>query len=255
MNDRFVERAVLITGAGRGIGRQLAIDFAAEGALVGVNDINPDTAKATVDDIASLGGHGRAFIGDVRSSGRVGEIVNEVINAFQNIDILVNNAGIYPNNLVIEMSEEEWDRVWDTNVKGMFLMSRAVAKRMIAAKRGGKIINISSTAALRARIGASHYCSSKAAISMFTQVLALELAEHKINVNAVAPGLIEVPDWDLSTEYINSLVSLTPWGRIGKPKDVSNVVRFLASGEADFMTGSTVVVDGGSAAGQNLPRS
>ena len=255
MNDRFVERAVLITGAGHGIGRQLAIDFAAEGALVGVNDINPDTAKATVDDIASLGGHGRAFIGDVRSSGRVGEIVNEVINAFQNIDILVNNAGIYPNNLVIEMSEEEWDRVWDTNVKGMFLMSRAVAKRMIAAKRGGKIINISSTAALRARIGASHYCSSKAAISMFTQVLALELAEHKINVNAVAPGLIEVPDWDLSTEYINSLVSLTPWGRIGNPKDVSNVVRFLASGEADFMTGSTVVVDGGSAAGQNLPRS
>src|SRR3972149_6287259 len=100
MNDRFVERAVLITGAGHGIGRQLAIDFAAEGALVGVNDINPDTAKATVDDIASLGGHGRAFIGDVRSSGRVGEIVNEVINAFQNIDILVNNAGIYPNNLV-----------------------------------------------------------------------------------------------------------------------------------------------------------
>jgi 3-oxoacyl-[acyl-carrier protein] reductase len=255
MDNRFVNRVSLVTGAGHGIGRQIAIDFAAEGALVGVNDLDADKAKATVDEISSSGGKAKAFAGDVRYSNQVEEIVKQVVGTFNHIDTLVNNAGIYPNDLVVEMSEEEWDRVWDTNMKGMFLMSRAVAQRMIGANRGGKIINISSTAALRARIGASHYCSSKAAISMFTQVLALELAEYKINVNAVAPGLIEVLDWDLSPDYIDALVSMTPWGRIGKPTDISSVVRFLASQEADFMTGSIVVVDGGSAAGQNLPRS
>jgi 3-oxoacyl-[acyl-carrier protein] reductase len=130
-----------------------------------------------------------------------------------------------------------------------------VGRQIVAAGGGGKIINMSSGAALRARIGAAHYCASKAAIVMFTKVLALELAEHKINVNAVAPGLIEVPDWGLAPEYIEAMVSLTPAGRIGKPQDISNVVRFLASEEADFMTGSVVVVDGGAVVGQSLPLS
>ena len=170
-------------------------------------------------------------------------------------DILVNNAGIYPNSLIVDMSEDEWDRVWDINVKGMFLVSRAALRRMIGAKPGGKIINMSSGAALRARVGASHYCSSKAAISMFTQVLALEAAEHNIQVNAVAPGLIEVPDWDLRPEYIDALVSMTPRGRIGRPADVSAMARYLASEEADFITGAVMLVDGGASAGQNLPLS
>lgn len=168
---------------------------------------------------------------------------------------MVNNAGVYPNSLIVDMSEAEWDRVWDTNMKGMFLLCRAALRRMIARKSGGKIINMSSTASIRARVGASHYCASKAAISMFTQVLALEAAEHNIQVNAVAPGLVEVPDWGLDQAYVEALVGMTPRGRIGYPQDISAMARYLASDEADFITGSIMIVDGGSAAGQNLPLS
>jgi 3-oxoacyl-[acyl-carrier protein] reductase len=255
MSNQYKDQAVLITGAGHGIGLQIALAFANEGALVGVNDIKNDLAMETVSKITTSGGNAIALPADVRSATQVEEIVSKMAGDFGRIDILVNNAGIYPNSLIVEMTEDEWDRVWDINMKGMFLVSRSVARQMIDAEQRGKIVNISSSAALRARVGASHYCSSKAAISMFTKVLALELADYKINVNAVAPGLIEVPDWDISPEYIKSMVNITPWGRIGKPEDVSNVVLFLASEEADFMTGSIVFVDGGVAVGQNLPPS
>jgi len=255
MSNQYKDQAVLITGAGHGIGLQIALAFANEGALVGVNDIKNGLAMETVSKITTSGGNAIALPADVRSATQVEEIVSKMAGDFGRIDILVNNAGIYPNSLIVEMTEDEWDRVWDINMKGMFLVSRSVARQMIDAEQRGKIVNISSSAALRARVGASHYCSSKAAISMFTKVMALELADYKINVNAVAPGLIEVPDWDMSPEYITSMVNITPWGRIGKPEDVSNVVLFLASEEADFMTGSIVVVDGGVAVGQNLPPS
>jgi 3-oxoacyl-[acyl-carrier protein] reductase len=255
MSGRFEGKAALVTGAGHGIGRQIAMDFAAEGASVGVNDINPERTQATVDEILSYGGKAKALPADIRYANQVQVMVDEMVASFGGINILVNNAGIYPNNLIVNMPEEEWDRVWDTNVKGMFLVTRAVARCMIGSNHGGKIVNISSSAAIRARVGASHYCSSKAAISMFTKVVALELAEYKINVNAVAPGLIEVPDWDLAPEYIETYVKMTPWRRIGVPQDISNVVRYLATDEIDFMTGSIVLVDGGVAAGQNLPLS
>lgn len=255
MSERFEGKTALITGAGHGIGRQIAMDFAAEGASVGVNDISPDRVQDTVDEILSKGGKARALPADIRIAEEVQAMVDNLIVGFGGIDVLVNNAGIYPNNLLVNMPEEEWDRVWDTNVKGMFLVTRAVARSMIGSNHGGKIINISSSAATRARIGASHYCSSKAAISMFTKVVALELAEYKINVNAVAPGLIEVPDWGLSPKYIKTYVKMTPWRRIGAPQDISNIVRYLATDEIDFMTGSIILVDGGVAAGQNLPLS
>jgi 3-oxoacyl-[acyl-carrier protein] reductase len=255
MSGRFVDKAVLVTGSGHGIGQQIAIDFASEGAMVGVNDIRPERAQSTVNEIMSQGGKAKALPADVRYADQVQAVVEDMNATFGGINILVNNAGIYPNTLIVDMTEEEWDRVWDTNVKGFFLVTRAVARCMIVKKRGGKIVNISSSASMRARIGASHYCSSKAAISMFTKVTALELAEYKINVNAVAPGLIEVADWGLAPEYIDTYVKMTPWRRIGVPQDISNVVRFLASDDIDFMTGSIVLVDGGVAAGQNLPLS
>jgi 3-oxoacyl-[acyl-carrier protein] reductase len=255
MAERFAGRRVLVTGAGHGIGLQTSSDFAAEGALVAINDLDPERARAAARAVLARGGRAEAFPADIRSAGEVEAMVGDAAAWLGGIDILFNNAGIYPNNLLVDMTETEWDAVWDTNVKGMFLVSRAVARVMIPAGRGGKIVNASSGAASRARLGASHYCSSKAAVSMFTQVVALELAAHKINVNAVAPGLIEVPDWGLNPEYVSTLVRDTPLGRVGTPADISRVVRFLASDEADFMTGAVVVVDGGVTVGQNLPQS
>ncbi len=255
MPARFQKRTVLVSGAGHGIGRQIALDFAAEGAQVGVNDVDGQRASAAAAEIAGAGGKSLALVADVRCAAQVEGMMEELRSQFGAPDILVNNAGIYPNSLIVDMSEEEWDRVWDINMKGMFLLSRAALRRMIDLKSGGKIINMSSTASIRARVGAAHYCSSKAAISMFTQVLALEAAQHNIQVNAVAPGLVEVPDWGLDQAYIDALVGMTPRGRIGYPADISAMVRYLASDEADFITGSVMIVDGGSAAGQNLPLS
>ncbi|MCY3915912.1 MAG: SDR family NAD(P)-dependent oxidoreductase [Chloroflexi bacterium] len=255
MANRFHNRTALITGAGHGIGRRIALDFAAEGARVGVNDVSSERAKAVAAEIAAAGGRSLALGADVRSAHQVDQMLATLAARIDVPDILVNNAGVYPNSLIIDMSEEEWDRVWDINMKGMFLVSRNALRMMIAEKSGGKIINMSSGAAMRARVGASHYCSSKAAISMFSQVLALEAAEHNIQVNAVAPGLIEVPDWDLAPEYIDALVGMTPRGRIGQPADVSAMVRYLASDDADFITGAVMLVDGGAAAGQHLPLS
>ncbi len=255
MAARFQNQNVLVTGAGHGIGRQIALDFAAEGAQVGVNDIDGDRAAAVAAEISAEGGVALTLVADVRRADQVEEMMDDMSASLGVVDILVNNAGIYPNSLIVDMSEEEWDRVWDINVKGMFLVCRAALRRMIGVKSGGKIINMSSTASIRARVGASHYCSSKAAISMFTQVLALETAEHNIQVNAVAPGLVEVPDWGLDQAYIDALVDMTPRGRIGYPADISAMARYLASEEADFITGSVMIVDGGSAAGQNLPLS
>ena len=255
MSARFQDKIALITGAGHGIGRQIALDFAAEGVRVGVNDADARRADSVAAEVAEAGGQALALTADVRAADQVDRMMATLETQFGLPDILVNNAGIYPNSLIVDMSEEQWDRVWDINMKGMFLVCRAALRRMIGAKTGGKIINMSSTASIRARVGASHYCSSKAAISMFTQVLALEAAEHNIQVNAVAPGLIEVPDWGLDQVYIDALVRMTPRGRIGQPDDISAMVRYLASDAADFITGSIMIVDGGSAAGQNLPLS
>jgi 3-oxoacyl-[acyl-carrier protein] reductase len=246
------DRVVLVTGGGHDIGRAICEIFARGGARVVIADRSADAAESVAKAIRKeTAAEALPAEVDVRDAASVEAAVEQVIDRFDQIDVLVNNAGIYPNTPVVEMSEEEWDAVFDTNVKGMFL----VARRMIERGADGRMVNISSGSAKSGRIGAAHYCASKAAVDMFTRVLALEVAPHDIVVNAIAPGLIEVPDWSLSDEYINALIALTPMGRIGQPEDIARAVLYLASPEASFITGSVLSIDGGSLAGRPLPLS
>jgi NAD(P)-dependent dehydrogenase (short-subunit alcohol dehydrogenase family) len=250
------DRVVLVTGAAHGIGLAIVRAFAQAGAKVVVTDLREADAARAASTIASeMGTEGLAVAVDVRDAAAVDAAVQRALAHFGRIDVLVNNAGIYPNTPVLEMDENEWDAVFDTNVKGMFLMSRAVGRAMVTRGDGGRIVNISSGAAESGRVGAAHYCASKAAVTMFTRVLALELAPHGIVVNAVGPGLIEVPGWSLSQDYIDAIVSTNPMGRIGQPEDVAQAVLYLASPSATYTTGTTLYVDGGNLAGRPLPLS
>ena len=170
----------------------------------------------------------------------------------------VANAGIYPNSPVLEMDVAEWDRVMETNVRGVFLTCRAAARRMVASGTPGKIVTISSGAAMSGRPGAAHYCASKAAVVMFTRVLAMEVARHRINVNSVAPGYVKVDSETspVTEEYETTLLKGVPWGRAGTPLDIAQAVLFLASPLAEYMTGEVLAVNGGTSAGRtHLPLS
>ena len=254
--QRAARNVVLVTGAAHGIGRGIARAFAAQGDTVVLADLNEAAATAVAGELAAETGSETLGLGvDVRDAASVRAMVEAALARFGRIDVLVNNAGIYPNTPLLEMAEAEWDAVFDTNVKGLFLVSKAVAATMVARGGGGRIINLSSGAAVSGRVGASHYCSSKAAVNMFTRVLAMEVGPHKITVNAISPGLIEIPGADLTDEYRNAIVVNTPSGRIGQPEDIARGALFLASPEADFVTASILAIDGGSLAGRSLPLS
>jgi 3-oxoacyl-[acyl-carrier protein] reductase len=246
----FAERRVLVTGAGAGIGRGIASAFVREGASVLAVDLIPERAAETA---AALSGPGRivGVGGDVRTSHGVERIVEEAIRHLDRIDVLVNNAAVYPNCPVIEMPDEQWDAVVETNLRGTFLMSRAIARRMVAGGIQGHIVNIASGAYKSARRGASHYCASKAGIVMFSKVLAQELAEHRIHVNVVSPGLIDVGRrGDVNPTYRETLITNIPWGRMGQPAEIAEAVLFLCSRRAEYITGAVLDVDGGSSAGR-----
>ena len=246
----FVERRVLVTGAGAGIGRAITSAFVSEGAWVAAVD---KVAERVSDVTAALsGGPGRVVgvVGDIRTSSAVERIVSEATGALGRIDVLVNNAAMYPNCPVVEMDEEQWDAVIDTNLKGTFLMSRAVARWMLAQRNEGHVISIASGAYRSARLGASHYCASKAGIVMFSKVLAQELAAHRIHVNVVSPGLIDAGPRGGNPAYRETLVKSIPWGRPGQPSEIADAVLFLASRRAEYITGTVIDVDGGSSAGR-----
>jgi 3-oxoacyl-[acyl-carrier protein] reductase len=247
----FTGRRVLVTGAGAGIGRGIATAFVGAGAWVAVVDYNAERVKDVVAELRT--GPGRAFgiVGDVQTAGAVDRIVEEATAHLGRIEVLVNNAAIYPNCPVLEMPEEQWDAVFNTNLRGTFLMSRAVARQMVAGGTPGHVINIASGAYQSARRGASHYCASKAGVVMFSKVLAQELAEHRIHVNVVSPGLIDVGRrGDVNPAYRETLIKGIPWGRPGQPAEIADAVMVLASRRAEYITGTVLDVNGGASAGR-----
>ena len=247
----FTNHVVLITGAGAGIGFGIAKAFHDAGARVALGDFR----EAAIESAASkLGGSSRVYTRtvDVRDPRLTAEFLEGAERALGPVTVAVANAGIYPNTPVLEMATEEWDRVMETNMRGVFLTCQAAARSMVTRGAGGKIITLSSGAAQSGRQGASHYCASKAGVVMFTKVLALEMAKHHINVNCISPGLIEVDSEvsPLTREYVDTLTRSIPWGRIGRPEDIANAALFLASPLADFITGEVLAVNGGSSAGR-----
>jgi NAD(P)-dependent dehydrogenase (short-subunit alcohol dehydrogenase family) len=247
----FKDQVVLVTGAGAGIGFGIARAFHEAGAPVAVGDIRE---AAVTRATARLGGAAGVFasVVDVRDPASVARFVEGAERALGPVTVAVANAGIYPNTPVLDMTTEEWDRVMETNLRGVFLTCQAAARSMVAHATRGKIVTISSGAYLSGRVGAGHYCASKAGVVMFTKVLALELARHRINVNCIAPGLIEVEGEvsPISREYADALTRQIPWGRVGQPEDIARAVMFLASPFADYVTGEVLAVNGGASAGR-----
>lgn len=249
--EDYSGHTVFVTGAASGIGLGVAKAFYAAGANVVLGDFRPaalDAAKSEFPDDS-----GALFQQmDVRDQESVAHFIGVGEEAFGPVTVIVANAGIYPNTPVLEMSQDEWDQVMETNVRGVFLSCQAAARSMVSNGTRGKILTVSSGASSSGRRGAAHYCASKAGVVMFTKVLALELAEHKINVNCLSPGLIEVNSEvsPISEEYTSILTKSIPWGRIGEPADIAKAALFLASPNADFITGTVLSVDGGSSAGR-----
>lgn len=239
-------KAALVTGASRGIGRAIALELAKAGAKVAVNYAGSEQkAQEVVEEIEKSGGEAIKIQANVASSDDVNAMVKEVIQTFGSLDILVNNAGITRDNLLMRMKEEEFDEVIDTNLKGVFLCTKAVTRQMMRQK-SGRIINIASIVGVAGNPGQANYVAAKAGVIGLTKTTAKELASRNILVNAVAPGFITTDMTDkLPEDSREEMLSQIPLNRLGKPEDIARVVRFLASDDASYMTGQTLHVDGG----------
>jgi glucose 1-dehydrogenase/3-oxoacyl-[acyl-carrier protein] reductase len=247
---RLEDKVALVTGAGRGIGSGIALRLALEGANVVVNYAHSaDGARKVAEEISALGRRAITVRADISRSSQVRAMVQEAIDAFGRIDILVNNAGIDPQVPFLETTEQLWDQVVDTNLKGCFLCSQAVAREMVRSG-GGKIVMISSIHSFVTYANITAYAASKGGINAMTRQLALELAPHSINVNAVAPGAVHVDKfYDLIPDYDPQMLDHEiPVGSIGYPQDIGAAVVFLASDDARYITGQVLLVDGGTTA-------
>jgi 3-oxoacyl-[acyl-carrier protein] reductase len=238
-------RVAIVTGAGRGIGRATALKLAGVGATVVVSDILEKEAGAVAEEIKANGGQGLVVVADVSSSADVARMVEETIKAYSRIDILVNNAGIARDQLLLRMSEEDWDKVIDVDLKSVFLCTKAVLRYMLKA-RWGRVISLSSIAAQVGNPGQANYAAAKAGIIGFTLTVAREVGSHGITVNAIAPGFIETDmTKKIKEEQRREIKKLIPLDRFGTPDDVAEVVAFLASEEAGYITGQVLSVNGG----------
>lgn len=261
MDLGFNGKVVMVTGGAGRIGPVICATFAREGASVAVLDVASDRAEATAARLREGGARALGVGMDVSQAEEVARAMQHVTTDLGPVDVLVNAHGISPNRLLLEATEDEWDRTFSVNTRGTMLTCRAVGNQMVARGYAGAIVNVSSGAATSARLGAAGYCGSKAAINMLTEALAIELGPHGIRVNAVAPGLVTDPalltrDPSL-TPYMQMMIDMTPLGRTGAPADIAEVIAFVASDRNAWMTGSVVDVSGGSHTGRPhvpLPR-
>lgn len=239
-------KTALVTGASRGIGKAIALELARQGAKVAVNFAgNEEKAQEVVDEISELGSEAIKIKANVSQEADVKQMIKEVVGQFGTLDILVNNAGITKDNLLMRMKEEEFDEVIDINLKGVFLCTKGVTRQMMKQK-SGRIINIASVVGVSGNPGQANYVAAKAGVIGLTKSTAKELASRNILVNAVAPGFIGTDMTEkLTEEQKDGMLDMIPLSKLGRGEDVAKVVRFLASEDANYITGQTIHVDGG----------
>jgi 3-oxoacyl-[acyl-carrier protein] reductase len=242
---RLKDKVAFITGGGQGIGREIALGFAREGAHIVIGDVNLEQAQNSCRDVEALSRQALALQLDVTDYKKVEEAVNKILDKFTKVDILVNNAGITRDGLLLRMGEADWDAVLAVNLKGAFNCIKAVSRPMLK-QRQGKIINIASIIGIIGNAGQANYSASKAGLIALTKTAAKELASRNINVNAVAPGFIQTEmTARLKEEFKEQMRAAIPLGKFGVPQDVANACVFLAGQDSDYITGQTIVIDGG----------
>lgn len=238
-------RTAIVTGAGQGIGRGIALKLAEKGADVAVSDINARTAQETATEVRALGRRALDLVADVSNRTQVETMVQAAAEELGSVDILMNNAGIARSAMLLKLTDEDWDEVLAVNLKGIFHTTQAVVPHMMAAHHG-KIVNISSIYGRTGTVGDSNYAASKAGIVGFTKSTARELARYDINVNAILPGMIDTPLLQgIPEHYLAPMIEEVPLRRVGTPEDIGNLAAFLASDEARYITGAAIEVAGG----------
>ena len=252
---RFQDQGVLVTGAGGGIGREVCFAFAAEGAVVAAADVDPAMAERTVAEVVKKGGRAHPFTLDVTDADSVAGFIDGAASQLGRLDVLVNNAGIREIVPVLDLPLEEWNRVIAVNVTGVFLCSQAFARRLVAADRAGAIVNLASISGVIATPNRAAYTASKHAVVGLTKEMAMEFGERNIRVNAVGPGIIRTPmteGYFQDADYARKVRAMHAMNRWGMPDEIAKAVLFLASDDASFCTGTTLIVDGGLTAGKKL---
>lgn len=245
------ERVAIVTGGGRGIGRAIALKLAEVGATVVINDVGDSApAEGVAEEIKKIGRESLVILADVSQSTEVTSLVDNTLAKYGKVDILINNAGITRDQLIMRMSDEDWDKVLGINLKGVFVCSKAVLRPMMR-QRWGRIISISSIVGLIGNAGQANYASAKAGIIGLTRTIAKEVASRGITANAIAPGFIDTAmTQQLPEERRQELMNQVPLGFLGTPRDVAEAVAFLASEEARYITGQVITVDGGISLGK-----